>query len=284
VAGGDSRLIDGDAGAAHRHPADARRHGRFGHAVAGAPLFETRRFGKFAYRSQLLASGKVQPREGETTEEVPSASAVGSALNDIDIKQLVGARDLRHRPANGRSAASRRWSISSRARTARCASSAWRAGQEMAGFLDQAVAARDPALAAGRRRARRKHGRRATRRTTRRPASTSASQSAAQAQAALAAAAAYFAQSEPSSPIMLLIGQAQALVGRSFYEAMQVLLPDRSAEARLRIGQIPPSCCSSSASPAWPSPCGAGRDHASTPVPADDSSSDTPRQPVPSAN
>src|SRR6185369_9949982 len=63
--------------------------------------------------------------------------------------------------------------------------------------------------------------------------------STAQAQAALAAAAAYFAQSEPSSPILLLIGQAQALIGRSFYEAMQVLLPEESPKARLRVGQEP---------------------------------------------
>ena len=53
------------------------------------------------------------------------------------------------------------------------------------------------------------------------------------------ASAAYFAQSEPSSPILLLIGQAQALVGRSFYEAMQVLLPEESPKARLRVGQEP---------------------------------------------
>ena len=37
----------------------------------------------------------------------------------------------------------------------------------------------------------------------------------------------------------MLIGQAQALVGRSFYEAMQVLLPEESPKARLRVGQEP---------------------------------------------
>ena len=207
--------------------------------LQAAPLFETRRFGKFAYRSHLLASGKAPPREaqneGETAEDVPSTSAVSSALNDVDIKELVTARD---RIIGLQTSLGRIETLVNEQSGQAGALQFERLGplvKEIAGFLDQAVAVREPALAVVG------------------PApegaadgsadlsgvSVSAIKSTAQAQAALAAAAGYFMQSEPSSPILLLIGQAQALVGRSFYEAMQVLLPARSAEARLKIGQDP---------------------------------------------
>jgi type VI secretion system protein ImpA len=206
--------------------------------LQAAPLFEARRFGKFTYRSHLLASGKVQPREGENAEEVPSASAVGSALNDVDINQLVAARDLL---VGLQTSVGRIETLVNQQSGQDGALRFDRLGplvKEMAGFLDQTVAARDPALAvAGVAPVQAAAG---EAQPDDAPAgSVSTISSAAQAQAALAAAAAYFTQSEPSSPILLLIGQAQALVGRSFYEAMQVLLPARSAEARIRIGQDP---------------------------------------------
>jgi type VI secretion system protein ImpA len=56
---------------------------------------------------------------------------------------------------------------------------------------------------------------------------------------ALAAAAAYFAEAEPSSPALLLIRQAQALVGKSFLEAMEMLLPDQVREVSVNIGTSP---------------------------------------------
>src|SRR4029078_3452737 len=65
--------------------------------LQAAPLFETRRLGKFSYRSQLLASGKVHareaPSEGGAAEEVPTQSAVSAALTDVDLNALVAARD-----------------------------------------------------------------------------------------------------------------------------------------------------------------------------------------------
>jgi type VI secretion system protein ImpA len=60
--------------------------------------------------------------------------------------------------------------------------------------------------------------------------------SAAEAAAALAAAAAYFARSEPSSPALLLIRQAQDLVGKSFRDVLQALVPAQAEQAAIRIG------------------------------------------------
>jgi type VI secretion system protein ImpA len=54
--------------------------------------------------------------------------------------------------------------------------------------------------------------------------------------AALAAVAAYFGRLEPSSPALLLVRQAEQLVGKSLFEVMQILVPGRVEAARVAIG------------------------------------------------
>ena len=56
-----------------------------------------------------------------------------------------------------------------------------------------------------------------------------------QAKAALGAAAGYFASKEPSNPAMILVHQAQSLVGKSIVEAMQILVPGSVDGARLKV-------------------------------------------------
>jgi type VI secretion system protein ImpA len=53
---------------------------------------------------------------------------------------------------------------------------------------------------------------------------------------ALAAATDYFRRTEPSNPGLLLLWQAQALVGKSFVDAVQLLVPAQVQKAALRIG------------------------------------------------
>lgn len=212
--------------------------------LQAAPLFETRRFGKVSFRSHLLATGLVQAREaqngGETGEEVPAVSALNAALAEIDLTELVAVRalvvDLRQSLGRIESLVDERSAQPGALRFDRLGPLV----SDIAAFLDRAVAQRDPSLGL----TAVASGEASVDKTTDAEAAAPlgnapAIQSTSQAQAALAAAAAYFAQSEPSSPILLLIGQAQELVGRSFYEAMQVLLPDESPKARLRIGQEP---------------------------------------------
>jgi type VI secretion system protein ImpA len=58
----------------------------------------------------------------------------------------------------------------------------------------------------------------------------------AQAGAALAAAAAYFSAHEPASPALLLVRQAQHLMGKSFHEVIEALLPSYAEQAAIRFG------------------------------------------------
>jgi type VI secretion system protein ImpA len=55
--------------------------------------------------------------------------------------------------------------------------------------------------------------------------------------AALNAAAAYFARSEPSSPALLLVRQALAMVGKSFVEAIRMMVPAHAESAAVNIGR-----------------------------------------------
>ena len=54
--------------------------------------------------------------------------------------------------------------------------------------------------------------------------------------AALNAAARYFARSEPSSPALLLVRQALEMVGKSFVEAIRMMVPAHAESAAVNIG------------------------------------------------
>jgi type VI secretion system protein ImpA len=55
--------------------------------------------------------------------------------------------------------------------------------------------------------------------------------------AALSAVAGYFARSEPSSPALLLVRQASEMVGKSFIEAIRMLVPAHAESAAVNIGR-----------------------------------------------
>lgn len=59
----------------------------------------------------------------------------------------------------------------------------------------------------------------------------------AQARAALEALETYFRTREPSSPSLILVRQARQLVGRPLIEAMEILVPEMSARARIDFGR-----------------------------------------------
>lgn len=59
----------------------------------------------------------------------------------------------------------------------------------------------------------------------------------AQARAALDALEAYFRTREPSSPGLILVRQARQLVGRPLIEALEILVPEMSARARIDFGR-----------------------------------------------
>src|SRR6185437_3806920 len=58
----------------------------------------------------------------------------------------------------------------------------------------------------------------------------------ADATAALAAVVEYFSWREPSSPALLLVRQAEQLIGKPFLEVMRILVPEHFDQAKVCIG------------------------------------------------
>lgn len=198
-----------------------------------APLFVSRRIGPFAFRSQLVASGETKLVEGE---QHPDQGTIQASLSEADIDDLT-ATLARVRAISDALAAIRAiWLEKVGAdHTLSFPRLSALVGQIVA-FLDAAVARRVPGhqvvpMAE------------ATPGTVA-PAGTSnlapgACGNILQVKDTLAACLGYFRRMEPSSPAVLLIGQAQQLIGKSLIEVIQIMFPDHLASAVLEIGDRP---------------------------------------------
>lgn len=193
------------------------------------PLIENRRHGNLNYRAYQIAQG-----------EIPAGDADADGLDLATIERIVGETDL----------------DTLKATSARCSAVAaeiagikatWRekliSGQPisldrvsglvngMAAWLAGLVALRDPAAIAA-------TAEDADPIDTQVPLDTTGMlASSAQASAALGAAADYFARMEPSNPALLLVRQAQEMVGKSFIEVMRMLVPSHVESAAINIGR-----------------------------------------------
>ena len=199
------------------------------------PLVEHRRFGTITYRSQMMAAGEVQPREGEAAVD---ANAIDQAMMDADLPALIALRD--------------RFLALQEALTEIQRISVEKAGYEQAvsldrlpplvdkisAFLDAAVSKRDPSAT----RLGEKPGEAADAGAEAAGAETTAAipagsvNSTAAAAAALAAIADYFSRREPSNPALLLVRQAEQLIGKSFLDVMRILMPAHIEQTIIEIG------------------------------------------------
>ena len=196
-----------------------------------APLVETQRDGALVFRARLVALGEAKPREGET---FASAGAIDRILSTVDLDKLADA----FRTLQGIRAALASIAAVTAERVGFEQGVGFKAlgplVERMTDFLQEAVARRDPTLAplpepAGGEAA----GEAA-------PAEAGAPPDAfaslADVDAALGAALGYFAALEPSSPALLLIGQARETLGKNLYEVMKLLAPAHADAARLFVG------------------------------------------------
>lgn len=197
-----------------------------------APLFTSRRIGPLIFRSQLVATGEVKPTEDE---QHPDAGAIATALREAELSDLTAI--LGHvgaiRDALGRLRAiwGERLGAEQAVHFPRLATLV---GQIVA-FLEEAIGRRTPgalAAAAPDGGAPAAGGMVVVQSVA--PAGSCAS--VAEARAALAACLAYFRKVEPSSPAVLLIGQAQRLIGKSLIEVIQIMFPEHVDKAMLEIG------------------------------------------------
>lgn len=198
-----------------------------------APLFTSRRIGAFIFSSQLVATGETKLVEGE---QHPDAGAIQAALAEVDVDELAAilarinaARDAL---ARLRSTWLEKVGVDHPLGFPRLAALL----DQIAGFLDAAAARRVPghqaAVAAP------------AANDAQNPAASAPSfgpgslSSIIQVKDTLAACLGYFRRTEPSSPAVLLIGQAQQLIGKSLIEVIQIMFPDHIDKAVLEIGEL----------------------------------------------
>jgi type VI secretion system protein ImpA len=185
-----------------------------------APLVEVRRAGQISYRALMIAKGDVKPRPGDVeltqsaiTDAIGAASPEALAATRKNIALIKTSVDSIRNAFYSNGEAPGLEKLSALAKTI----------QE---FIDPqaSVAVADEADAPD------SGGGAAPGVAGAAPASL------AQARDALAAIAAYYSRSEPSSPILLLVRQAHDLIGKSFFEVMNILTPSYVDRAAFQIG------------------------------------------------
>jgi type VI secretion system protein ImpA len=201
------------------------------------PLIETRRLGPISYRAYTLATGETSPREDEVVIALaeleralgsPEGSPLLPALIErrqqlVDLKSALGQIGQTWLEKSGGSLSLERLPP---------------LVGGMVAFLDAAVTRLDPGSALA---PQAPAGGTVESGADQGPATTDTTAgrigSAAEAAAALAAVADYFSRAEPSNPALLLVRQASQLIGKSFLEVMQILVPAHLDQAAINIGK-----------------------------------------------
>jgi len=187
------------------------------------PLFEDRRLGAVCYRHFMFATGRAEPRESEEKHDL---AALEKAATESDLASLIGTRqrfeDLRTALAAIKKACDARQPG---------AGGDFKKVSDLAAaifaLLNETVVKLDPTA-----------GKTIADAPAAEPAATTTTgrvKTSQDAGTALGAVAGYFARHEPSNPALLLVCQAEQLVGKSLAEIMQILLPAKYQEAKIRI-------------------------------------------------
>jgi len=197
-----------------------------------APIFTSKRLGPVMFRSQLVATGELRPGEDE---QHPDAGGIVAALKEAELSDLTAMLGHVSAIRDGLTRLRAIWAERTGADQAVTFQRLPTLIGQIIAFLEAAIERRAPAQQGG-----------AAIDTPAAGGGTvmvaqvaipaGACASVAEAQAALAGCLAYFRRVEPSSPAVLLIGQAQRLIGKSLIEVIQIMFPEHVDKAMLEIG------------------------------------------------
>ncbi len=203
-----------------------------------APLFKSRRLGAMTLRSFLLADGTVKPRAGfedddEEAERIPTAGDLASAIKDADTAEVMLAREQAHRLSRALDSIETLCDERSGQYGAVRLPLLKATVAQLVAVLDKTAAIKDPSLVVNEAvQTGEQHD--ADVASAHVPGFSGNITSTKGLVMALQAAALYFARHEPSSPVRMLLAQAEALIGKSFYDALTALAPELVAQAMIR--------------------------------------------------
>jgi type VI secretion system protein ImpA len=193
-----------------------------------ATLVRHRRLGEIRYRDYMIAAGEAKAREGESSHDM---TAIETALMEAELPEL--AQVLGRFDALGTALGDIRQVFGDRAGLDQAPGieRLLTLVDKIRSLLNNVVVKRDPSLA----RAAGPQGDGDD--AAAGPTITGEVGSVADAANALAAVAEYFSRCEPSNPALLLVRQAEQLMGKSFFEVMQILVPTHVEKAAINVGK-----------------------------------------------
>ncbi len=192
------------------------------------PLFEHRHAGPVSYRSHLLTEGEVAPRGDEDKLDM---GVVKRAFAEVDLPPLIARRDQFKRIGEALARIRAAFVENVGAGEAVAFPRLQQLVEKIRALLDGLVVARDPTLGESPPEEETEAEEAET------PLVAGDIATLADARAALEAIAAYYERREPSNPALLLVRQAIELVGRSFIDALRVLVPSYVEDVKVQIGK-----------------------------------------------
>jgi len=190
------------------------------------PFVEHKRFGAFTYRTYMLAKGEVQPRGEEQPADLANVERI---LNEAELPTIVERRGQLGEIDTALRQIRQTWLTNCPSGPAATLERLPASVAQILALFDSVIVRRDPNAAAAAEAAD-KFGDGALQ------PMAGAVVTLDQAAGALAAVADYFSRREPSNPGLLLVRQAHALIGRSFLDALRVLVPAQVERAAFAIG------------------------------------------------
>lgn len=201
------------------------------------PLATHRRYGPISQRSYMIATGEVKAREGE---EAIDLSTLDKSMMEVELPALIESRS--------RFAALRAAVVGIQKACLDHVGAGAVALQRLPALIDKTAALlegvirnRDPSLAVTADESAAGDGSQAAGDSGAAAAVSTipggAVITSADVRDALAAVVEYFGRQEPSNPALLLVRQAQQLMGKSFLDAMRVLVPTHVDKAVITIGK-----------------------------------------------
>lgn len=197
------------------------------------PLLNNRRYGWISYRTCLIAKGEITPRDDDL---VIDAAGLEQVFEKVDIDQLKSTATSAVALAAVVGRIGKIWNERGKSAGALNLDRLSATVDGIAALLGNVVRRRDPDAV--------------TAAPTAEPGAEESAASGlsgaysgqhvasmAAAAAALEAVANYFGRSEPSSPALLLVRQAQQMLGKSFVEALRILVPLHAEAAAINVGK-----------------------------------------------
>ena len=196
-------------------------------------LINDRRLGQLTWRSVLLATKKLAPREGEN---VPDVDTIKDALMRYEPADMLGKLRAQMDKISTSLQKIRDLFVEKAGfEVAPHFDQLPEVAQSISAFLTEIITARNPGEALVSEASEASEGAASSDDAKTAPGTDSIA-SVKEASNALEGILAYYSASEPSSPARLLIKQSHQLVGKSFVEAMRVLAPGLTETSNIKIG------------------------------------------------